>query len=171
MATAWGRICALSLTRRAIALGDPPPRYLFVSGRGGPAVEPAETRHLLPKEAFREMLLKLGGCPPEVLADPDLADLFEPVLRADFNALGATWYEPSPPFDVPILVMTGSDDDVSEERAMAWQQETTSEIRLAQFPGGHFFINEHWSDIRRLMSGCLESVNFFRGAEQWARNK
>jgi len=163
-----GASLAYLLTRRTIAEGDLPPRYLFVSGQKGPAVGKDETRHLLPKEAFRDMLIDLGGCPPEILAEPELFDLFEPVLRADIAALATRRYEAADPLDVPIQVMTGRGDDVSEQDAMQWQRETTREIRLAQFPGGHFFIHQHWSEIRRLMSWCLASIEVLRETNRWA---
>ena len=165
-----GASLAYLLTRRVIAEGHPPPRYLFVSGRRGPAVTVTETRHLLPRVAFREMVMRLGGCPPEILSDPELYEVFEPGLRADFAAFANHRFEATEPFDVPILVMTGRDDDVTEEEAMQWQRETTKEIRLVRFPGGHFFIHQHWGEIRRLMSECLASVDAPQESDQWARS-
>ena len=65
-----GASLAYLLTRRTITEGDLPPRYLFVSGQKGPAVRIDETRHLLPKEAFRDMLIKLGGSPRRYSPNP-----------------------------------------------------------------------------------------------------
>jgi surfactin synthase thioesterase subunit len=152
-----GALLVYLLTKRILREGELVPRSLFVSGRRGPAYVEPERRHLLPKPLFLEMVRKLGGTQTEVLAEPELEELLEPVLRADFTAVADFRYEETEPFDVPILVMTGEDDEVSDEAALLWQRETTRQIRLARFTGGHFFIDRHWDEIRRLVIDCLSS--------------
>jgi surfactin synthase thioesterase subunit len=147
-----GALLAHSLTRRLAAEQILLPTHIFVSGCSGPSIRTDNGWHLLPKPEFRRMLARLGGCPPEILSDPDLMDFFEPILRADFCAAGTFRYQPSEPFDVPITVMIGSNDkDVSLEMALCWQMETRQTISLHSFEGGHFFILRHWDQIRQLI--------------------
>jgi surfactin synthase thioesterase subunit len=100
-----GGLLAYLLARRLTDKALPPPQMLFVSGCKGPVAISLERRHLLAQREFRAMLKKLGGCPDEILADAELMDLYEPVLRADFAAIASYRYEETPPFDLPIIVM------------------------------------------------------------------
>ncbi len=68
-------------------------------------------------------------------------EFFEPVLRADFRVLEMHKYSPSPPIDVPVLLMLGRDDvDIPLENAEPWRQETSRPMIIKQFSGNHFFI-------------------------------
>jgi surfactin synthase thioesterase subunit len=162
-----GAHLAYLLAGRLSRAGLAPPRFLFVSGRKAPAVVQEDRRYLLPKDQFFAMLSEMGGCPPEILADAELMDLYEPILRADFSALASSRYEPSPPLAIPILVMIGADDDIAEEDALRWRQETTRDVRLVRFPGGHFFIFQQWREIRRLIADCLAPIHDGDRVDPW----
>jgi surfactin synthase thioesterase subunit len=159
------------LARRMAREGHPPPRFLFVSGRKAPVVFKRETRHLMPRREFLKALEELEGCPLEALADPELMELLEPVLRADFSAIASYRYEEATPIEVPIMVMTGVDDDVTDEDALEWRRETSCECRHVRFPGGHFFIDQNWSEIRQLMAECLASVHAYEGPSRWMMSR
>lgn len=139
---------------------EPTPMQLFVSGRGGPACKDGRKRHLLPQKEFRKELMDLGGMPKEVLEDDALMDFYEPILRADFQALETYNYSSSPAFDTPITVMIGKDDKTSFEEAMEWQKETVVPVNVQEFSGGHFFIFDHPKAIVKLItkSFCLKAV-------------
>ncbi len=152
-----GASLAYLLTKRILDDRLPPPAHLFVSGRGGPSVPRHEDRHRLPRIEFLNMLKELGGSPPELLADDELMELFEPVLRADFCAVASYRHKETAPFDVPILVLHGKQDrDVTKEEALQWQRETTQEIDFVEFPGDHFFIFQFWPKIRQLFEERLK---------------
>jgi surfactin synthase thioesterase subunit len=141
------------LVKRIVRERYPLPLHLFVSGREGPAVErKARDRHLLPRAAFMKELQRFEGTTREVLENHELMELFEPVLRADFQALDTYGYEKSAPFDVPITVMRGSDESLRRSDALRWQEETTQEIDFLEFEGGHFFIFRHAAQVARVFS-------------------
>jgi surfactin synthase thioesterase subunit len=146
------------LTRKILAAGAPPPLRLFVTGCAGPSVANDEPpHHLLPKEAFIARLDELGGCPPSILEDPVLMDFFEPILRADFQAVEKYQYQEAPPFAVPVTVLVGLHEETTYAEAQAWQKETTLPVTVRQFPGKHFFIYEHEAEIMQLISTQLET--------------
>ena len=162
-----GGCLAYLMARRVIREGSAPPVFLFISGRKGPAVVEEGRRHLLPKPQFFKMLEDLGGCPPMILADPELMDLYEPILRADFAALASYRHQEAAPLDIPFLVMIGTDDEIAEDEVMQWQRETTRPLRIVRFPGDHFFIFQHWREIRRLFVDCLKPIHESNGAGKW----
>lgn len=123
------------------------PLHLFVSGRGGPSNPIDEIKYNLPKAEFWKTIKELGGSPEAVLNNQELMDFFEPILRADFQVIETYKYQESNPFDVPVTVLLGKEDKVTDEQAMLWQKETTMPIDIKYFDGGHFFIIDNAKEI------------------------
>lgn len=120
------------------------PLHLLVSARRAPRL-PAddEPTYDLPDGEFRAKLEELEGTPKEVLEHPELMQLVEPLLRADFE-LNDT-YEPSekPPLGCPLTAFGGLEDpDVSREQLEPWREVTRGPFRLRMFAGGHFFLHD-----------------------------
>ncbi len=133
------------------------PVHLFVSGRGGPSQPPENIRHNLPTDEFWTAVEELGGCPEEVLSSKELKEFFEPILRADFEALETYQYESSAPLNIPITIFLGKDDKVTHEEALLWQRETIYPIEIHYFEGGHFFIFDHVKEISQLITDKINS--------------
>jgi surfactin synthase thioesterase subunit len=150
-----GASIAHELARRIVREGLTPPRHLFLSGRQAPSVPEKHHRWDLPKEEFLEMLRSLGGCPPEVLESEELMELFEPILRADFEAVETHVRKPATPIDIPISVFIGKRDEVTPEEAWYWQEETTQDVAIFCFPGDHFFLFDHSQEIADLIALSL----------------
>ncbi len=150
-----GSLLAFLLTRRAAVQCLPKPLYLFLSGCDAPSVLPSQIRHLLPKNEFRDVIRRFGGCTPEVLNNEELMEIFEPILRADFKAYETYIHRAGAKLDVPIVIMIGDEEDLDREDVLKWQAETGREISIETFPGDHFFIYRHWDAIARLISRDL----------------
>ncbi len=132
------------------------PIHLFASGRQGPSVPSCyEDVYQLPKPDFIKHLMLYGGIQEEVLKDKDLLELFEPILRADFKALGKFRHDDTAPIDLPVTVLLGTADTTTYEDALAWQKITTRKMDIHQFPGGHFFIFDYLQDIGRMISSTV----------------
>ena len=144
-----GGIIAYQLTKKIIDNGRRQPLHLFVTGSPGPSsVEGKEKNiHLLDKTEFHEELKKLRGLPDEVLADKALMDFFEPVLRADFKVSETYLYEETEPMDVPITVITGSEEDMKQTEIYVWQKESSRKVDFRVMQGHHFFIYSHVVEI------------------------
>lgn len=150
-----GSLLAFLLACRIAGEGRQKPLYLFLSGCEAPSALSREKRHLLPKNEFRDVIRRFGGCSPEVLDNEELMEIFEPVLRADFKAYETYVHEAGSRLDVPIAVMTGDEEELEREDVMKWQAETSSKISIATFSGDHFFIYRHWDKIAGIISGAL----------------
>jgi len=167
-----GALLAFLAAQRIRAAGFARPQALFLSGSSAPAAREVRRRHLLPPAEFKTMLRELGGCPPQVLDDPELLDFFEPILRADFKAV-ETWQRgDQPPLDIPLVVMSGLEDDSDAGDAGGWASETTAECRLLEFSGDHFFILRHWDQIgatiqRQLTAATVPPPLKLRRADAW----
>lgn len=133
--------------------------HFFVSGRGGPSKEyDLEDRntHLLPSKEFKEKLRELGGSPDEVLDNDDLMEFFEPIIRADFQAIATFHYKKSGKLDVPITGFFGSDEKTKLEDMQLWQLESIHPVEIVQFPGHHFFVFNCLNEIIKIMKDRVE---------------
>ncbi|MCP4117652.1 MAG: thioesterase [Desulfobacteraceae bacterium] len=151
-----GATLAYLLAQKIRAMGGPRPVHLFAAGRQGP---PAPSRqrdvHLLPEQDFIAHLQLYGGIQDDVLMDKELLQLFEPILRADFKALGNYTYKEEPPLAVPVTVFLGTADTTTYDEALTWQAVTRTPIGMHRFPGGHFFLFDHLGDIGSMISGTV----------------
>ncbi|MFT7032463.1 MAG: surfactin synthase thioesterase subunit [Cyclobacteriaceae bacterium] len=141
-----GSLVAYLLARRLIDEGYPKPMHLYVSGCSGPSMLKREIkRYTLPKETFLMRVKELGGIPEDI--DEELLNFFEPIIRADFQAIETYQHEERKPIDVPITVSIGKNENVTLELAQTWDKETINDVKVFEYPGNHFFIFENAEDI------------------------
>jgi surfactin synthase thioesterase subunit len=150
-----GATIAYLLALRAGA-GRAAPRHLIVSGTAAPSV-PYKHKgwHAQPSAEFWARITGLGGMPSEVLADEGVRVLFEPILRADFEAASGYVYPGRAGLDVPMTVLYGVDDAMTAAEANAWTEETSGPASVFRFPGGHFYYLDRMPEIGRVLSSVL----------------
>lgn len=151
-----GTLLAYLIANQLVLDYNRPPKCIFLTGRGGPS-SPKQDRnnHLLPKGEFIRKLDGLGGFPPDVLKDPYLLDYIEPIIRADFEAVEKYQHEESEPLDLPFYVITGTEENISDDEIEAWQKETTHELKKRKLAGDHFFILDHEEELARMIAMAL----------------
>jgi len=149
------------------------PRYLFVSGRRAPWLPDDDTMlHTLPTdEAFLVELQRRYHNLPEVLfTEPELRDLFVPLLRADFT-LVERYHCPGPlPLPCPLVAFGGADDARVPQAALwAWHAATQAAFALHLFPGGHFYLNEQSAPLlTTIVSYVTEAAQLEHSPERLA---
>jgi surfactin synthase thioesterase subunit len=125
--------------------GLPLPAHIFVSGRTPPNHVPDEAQlHLLPDHSFiDELERRFGGLPDVVRNEPELMNIFLPVLRSDLEMLETHICRRSAPLDIPITAFTG-EDDTRATRALleGWSNFTLRWNGARSFPGGHFYLQD-----------------------------
>lgn len=139
-----GALVSFELARRLRRQHLPTPVHLFVSGRGAPQIRRLDAPiHALPDAAFIEKLRRFDGTPAALLENPDILELFLPILRADF-ALSETYvYYDEAPLACPISAFGGLQDaQVSRADLNAWRHQTDGTFALRLFRGGHFFLRK-----------------------------
>ncbi|HTZ45884.1 MAG TPA: alpha/beta fold hydrolase [Jatrophihabitans sp.] len=136
-----GALVAFEFARRLAAAGRAPAR-LVVSGRNGPTrTSPYPTVHTLPSEELLAAVQAMDTGQPGLADEPELVDLFLPVLRADLRVAETYAYSPAASaLPCPILSWQGEDDPlVSRDGVQAWELETSASCTIAWLPGQHFF--------------------------------
>ncbi|MFH0787428.1 MAG: alpha/beta fold hydrolase [Pseudomonadota bacterium] len=151
-----GALAAFLVTSRLNEEQLPLPAHLFLSGKGPPHRSPPEAGwHTLPLDEFKRKLAELGGSPAAVLANQELMDYFTPIIRQDLRILAEYEYTPVSPLNVPITVMIGTGERTTRAEALEWSDLTTSECRVLQYEGSHFFLFDHLDDICALIRSTL----------------
>ncbi len=140
-----GALIAFELARQLRRNGGPQPVHLFVSAHRAPHLQdPEEPLHALPEAQFIEKLqFRYGGIPDVIRGDPELLQLFLPMLRADMTMLETHRYAAEEPLDTPITAFGGRDDPRAPIAGLeAWRTQTVGAFRTEQLAGGHFYLNE-----------------------------
>ena len=152
-----GGLMAYQLTRRLLANGHKPPTHIFITGTTGPSAlsRTEKKRHLLNKEDFIAEIRDLDGMPEEILNNEELLFYFEPILRSDFKISEDYVYEDEAPFDIPMTVITGTEEDMELDDIRLWQKETLQVVDFKRMPGKHFFIFQHAFKIVEIISRKL----------------
>lgn len=130
-----------------------PPLCLVISGNAGPEVVRQKNTRLfeLPRAAFIEEVLRMGGTSEALFQVADIFEYFEPILRADFQIV-----ETAPPLSkhqvlqLPIFAAMGDMEPFSEQIAN-WERYTALHFRSKIFSGHHFFINDDPAGICRFI--------------------
>lgn len=127
--------------------GLPRPLRFIVSGRANPMMKSPFIRYNLSKDDFAKSLKKLGGMPSEFFNHPELFDFFEPILRADFEAVEKFDFNETRRIETKISILYGNNESFSKEEAQKWKEFSCQDMDFYQFEGGHFFIFDHIEDI------------------------
>jgi medium-chain acyl-[acyl-carrier-protein] hydrolase len=137
-----GALVSFELARELRRRGMPAPVQLFVSARPAPQFHRClRPMHQLPEPEFiAELIQRYDAIPAAILADPELMQLFSPILRADLEIMETYVYRAEALLESPISVLGGLQDrTVSSSHLEAWKDQTSNSFKLRMFPGDHFF--------------------------------
>jgi surfactin synthase thioesterase subunit len=138
-----GAIVAYEIARVLEAEGVVP-LGLVASGRRGPSTHRDEHVHLGGDRSLLREVARLGGTPPELLADEEVQQMMLPALRGDYKAIETYEWRPGPPLACPIWAVVGEDDPLAtESEAAAWRAQSGPGFQLHVLPGGHFYLVDH----------------------------
>ncbi|MEU9232753.1 thioesterase II family protein [Streptomyces subrutilus] len=123
---------------------------LCVSGRGlAPPTAEAPPRT---DEDLIAAVTSLGGTHAEVWNDPDLRELFLPIIRNDYRLIDEyRRREDAPPLRAGVMTLTGDrDPHVTPLDAQDWSAVTTGAFTSHVFEGDHFYLIPHAAQVARL---------------------
>ncbi|MET8078098.1 amino acid adenylation domain-containing protein [Streptomyces sp. NPDC005303] len=134
-------------------------RHLIISGTPGPTVPRPRRTTGLPDREFLTRLEELAGYRHPALADPEMAALLLPVLRADQEMYEDYRRTSLTPLDVPVTVLRGEADTlVSTADAARWQEATTLPLRSLETAGGHMYLADDSGPVLELVAWLADGV-------------
>jgi medium-chain acyl-[acyl-carrier-protein] hydrolase len=152
-----GALVGYELARRLADTGWRP-ECLIVSGTGPPGVAaPVPAGDWTDGELAR-WLIRLGGTPLEVFAQPDLLRVALRILRADLTLL-ERYGSPQPTvIPVPVAAFGGTADPCAPTwQIEKWQAVTSQSFRLRTFSGGHFYLRERQPAVLAEIAGAVRA--------------
>ncbi|MBE5096681.1 thioesterase [Bacillus thuringiensis] len=155
-----GSLLAYELAYKVKQLNGVNPFHMFLSGGKTPQGYANENKkiHLFPNEEFKNEIKQMGGTPQEILDNPELLDIFIPILKSDFKIIeNYIFSSDNFKFDCNITVLHGRKDDISEEEILRWKLYTKKNCNIVPFEGGHFFINECTESIVKLINQEIQN--------------
>ncbi len=154
-----GALLAFDVVRKLHRLGATLPATLFLSACRAPHLPPLhEPIHALPNARFIDRLRELEGMPDAILGNPELMDVFVPILRADMAMSEAFKLDDDVVVDCPLTVLGGTEDqETPMEDLAAWREHSKGPFVLRMYPGGHFFLNKSQDEILRAIHTDLKS--------------
>lgn len=152
-----GALVCFELTRQLRRQNLSTPMRMFISARRAPQIpEPGLPTHQLPEAKFVNKLRSLSGTPEGVLRDPELMQLFLPILRADFAIIETFVYHAEEKLACPISAFGGwQDNETSHVEIAAWREQTSGPFELHMFPGDHFFLHSARAQILQYIAQDL----------------
>ncbi|ARQ68463.1 thioesterase II family protein [Streptomyces marincola] len=146
-----GSVVAFEVARRLEA-ADLTPVRLFVSGRRPPSGGlGSHTPH--DDDGIVAELRDLGAIPERLLAKPKFREAILTVVKNDYRANSSYVAPRTARVACPVTFLFAEDDPyLDPEAALGWREHTTGEFRLARFPGGHFFLNDHLPEVVALLA-------------------
>ncbi|MDT5036784.1 MAG: hypothetical protein QOE03_1969 [Micromonosporaceae bacterium] len=149
-----GGLIAFELARALRREHGVKPALLAISAQPAPHL-PARYAPIfeLPTDRFLDSLdERCHGVPEALRRDPEMQEIYLPVMRADV-ALEETYrYRPDEPLGCPIAAFGGQLDTESRESDLAaWREHTAAGFELTILPGDHFFFRSE----RETMLGRL----------------
>ena len=93
--------------------------------------------------------------PDEILESDDILSFLEPILRTDFKVSETYAYEDRRALNIPLTIITGTEEDMKSEDILLWQKESNLPVDFKQMPGGHFFILDHKEQLLEIISKKL----------------
>lgn len=152
-----GGIIAYLLTVKVLRLGHHAPQHLFITGAAGPAAESRTDKqvYLYPQKEFINEVIALGGIPDGVFQYKDMLHFLEPILRNDFKVSATYVHKNHKPLNIPFTVITGTEEDITLEDVLLWQNVSVPVVDFRQMTGNHFFINDHETELIDIISDKL----------------
>jgi len=135
---------------------------VVLSGRVAPDADQPD----LPTQVGADLLLglveqDLGDQAADRLAalGEDGLELIRQAMERDTRLMAGFTPDPAAVVDAPLLILSGDQDDFAPAAAAAgWARHTTGASRQVTFPGGHLFIDSHWTDIARQIIAAATSL-------------
>jgi len=153
-----GSMIAIELAHKIRKNNLPEPIHAFFTGRAAPEVPRTNKRtlHHLSDDEFKKQLLEMGGTPKEFFQHPELLEVFLPLLKGDFR-LTETYIHPKKdsPLNYDITVMSGKEDEDTQDEVEAWRIHTSKNCNIHYFEGGHFFI---YDDTPRVLDIITKAI-------------
>ncbi|MGC6590271.1 thioesterase II family protein [Paenibacillus sp. Dod16] len=155
-----GGILAFELYIRIKQMGKSKPAHIFFSGCKPPHLRKPEEQktYSLPTEQLTKKIAEMGGTPQEILSNPELLDIFLPVIRADYRMIETYSYQREESLESDISILIGDQDSFSFDEACEWKKLSKGDMQIYTLEGNHFFIHHQTQNVMNIIRNRLKTI-------------
>jgi pyochelin biosynthetic protein PchC len=136
------------------------PEALFLSGRAGPGSTRPRGLADADDEELIQDLTAMSDRNVQALAHKELRELVLSVIRADYRLIER--YETAirtPTLAIPLVAYFGDQDDtVDADSVNTWNAVTRTSFFARSFPGGHFYLEDHATQLVADLVARIENM-------------
>nr|WP_232425068.1 alpha/beta fold hydrolase [Pseudofrankia inefficax] len=154
-----GAVVAFEVARRLEHEAGLKVDLLFASARRAPSRHRPSFVHLRGDAELAAEIARLGGTDGRLLADDEVFRMILPAVRSDYKAVETYRWAPGPKLSCAIAAFVGDADlSTTVDEARAWAGHTAGDFDLRVFPGGHFYLDEHRTDVVAAITSRLAAL-------------
>lgn len=137
----------------------PLPGHLFLASRLSPDSYFNEPTIMnTSSEEFWKVVIQYNGVPDALMKHQELRDMYEPILRSDFEALEKynISHSVKEQLNVSASILIGKNDvrNITMNTAKDWTHHFINETDFKEFDGGHFFVYEN-KDVAKFIKSTM----------------
>lgn len=137
--------------------GKPMPQKLILSAALPPHLERETKISNLPAEAFMNQLEQWGSDLEELRSDPDLQEIFLPIIRNDMDMVEAYQWKHEGKLETDILALYGTFDHITFPKGNEWAKYTNRDFTIREVNGNHMFVQSHMAEVVQAIEESLRS--------------
>ena len=143
-----GCLVLIEALKRTIESGTLPlPKCVFLAAHEPkPHTFLAEGPAMLTDELIKDITVRFGGVPVQLIGNKAFWRLYTPMYRADYTLILNYRYDADVKTDIPAVVFY-SDSDTPVSGIEKWKRVFVGSCELVRFDGSHFFIEQHHSQM------------------------
>lgn len=151
-----GSLLTFELYYKLKEKGHREPEAIFFSGKAAPNIPIKEKVHLYSTEQIIKKISSLGGTPKEILDNEDIINLYLPIIKADYKITETYEYKKKNSLiSSSCHILYGSEDDITLEELLEWENHTCDIPTFYKVSGGHFFIKNQENMVINLLNQIL----------------
>lgn len=151
-----GALLVFELTKKIMGKLGISPKKIFIAAKRSPHLGREHPLHKLCDRDFIEVIRHYKGTPLEVFANPELLELYLPILRADFSLSENYIFMDQQPLAVEAVLIAGTQDQIaSVAEVFAWEELFASPPDKETVTGDHFFMNSCENHICKIIQQKL----------------
>jgi len=106
-------------------------------------------------EWIKNKTIKFGAVPEKLINNKSFWRMYLPLYRADYSIIGTYKFEElNLKVNIPATIFYSETDTPRTEMEL-WRDYFIGECEYFDFPGNHFFIQEHYQEMARIMNARM----------------
>lgn len=154
-----GALLVFELSKKILSRLGMSPIKVFIAAKRSPHLGREYPLHRLCDQDFIKVIRDYQGTPLQVFANPELLELYLPILRADFALSENYVFVDQNPLAVDAVLIAGDQDKIARvEDVFAWEKLFVSPPHKEIVTGDHFFLSSCENHLCNLIQKKLIAV-------------